>query len=143
MNSSGKVIDNGDKNFFSPSDNVNHKLFHEYSAPDLGHAPKNHVFEPVKTPIISKMDPYIKPGSSQFDSPTHNNNSQFQYNKYSSPQQQGPSPTFLNKYNSDKTENRFNPSKNFAFESNPVQNSHGMSGFSPLTAFSKKDKKFD
>ncbi len=88
----------------------------------MGHEPKNHNFEPVKTPmnhnfepiktpIIRKMDLYVKPGGSQFDSTTHSNdNFQLQYNKYSSPQQQGSSRTFFNKYSSDKPENRFNPS---------------------------------
>lgn len=88
--------------------------------------------------MMNKIDSFSKPASSQFDSPTHNSNSQFQYNKYSSPQQQGPNSTFLSKYNSDKADNRLNPSKNFAFELNPVQNSQGVTGFSPSTAFAKK-----
>ena len=99
---SSKVIDNGNKFFLNPSDNSQYKMFHEHSALDLSHAPKNNSFEPAKTPLINKMETYTKPYS-QFDSPTQNSNSQQQYNKYSSPQQQGPSQTFFNKYNSDNS----------------------------------------
>lgn len=134
MNYSSKVGDNGTKEFSWVLDNAHHKLFHEYSAPDLMHGPKLNSFEPVKTPMFNKTEFNAKL-SSQFDSPTQSNSQKAHFNKYASPQQ-GLNPTLLAKHNTEKPDTRFNPSKNFAFDLNPVQNQ--QNNFSPSTAFSKK-----
>jgi hypothetical protein len=85
-----------------------HKLFHEYSAPSLGHMQKNYHHEPI--PIHNKNEASLKTNHGQFDSPVHNQSSQQNYtynSKFLSPQQ--PAQTFMKKFNSDKVDR--NPTK--------------------------------
>ena len=85
------------------------RLFHEYSAPNLGHVQKNYHHEPIPIHIANKNENSLKSNHSQFESPVHNQANYNYTSKYSSPQQ--PSQTFMKKFNSDKVDRLTKPSE--------------------------------